>query len=168
MDLGGGLFGDEGAGQNPDAADPNYKFVPVPYQTLLAPNIVGQGQKSGVALEGAFRRAGRDVYFLHLKITNNSAENLSNFLLKVNNNIFGVQAEEPIPSSFFVAMGGSVEVKVRCSIMKANVGAQMPQGMFVVQAGIKCSLDLFYFSFPVLFQTLLAEQDPNAINKHEV
>ena len=90
MDLGGGLFGDEGAGQNPDAADPNYKFVPVPYQTLLAPNILGAGQKSGVAIEGAFRRAGRDVYFLHLKITNNSQENLSSFLLKVNNNIFGV------------------------------------------------------------------------------
>ena len=106
---------------------------------------------------GAFRRAGREVYFLHLKITNNSTENLSNFLLKVNNNIFGVHAEEPIPQSFFVAMGGSVEVKVRCSIMKANVGAQMPQGMLVVQAGIKCFLDLFYFSFPVLFQTLLVE-----------
>jgi hypothetical protein len=56
----------------------------------MAPNILGQGQKTGVAIEGAFRRAGRDVYFLHLKITNNSQENLSNFLLKVNNNIFGV------------------------------------------------------------------------------
>lgn len=112
-------------------------------------------------IEGAFRRHGREAYFLHLKITNNSPENLSNFLLKINNNIFGVEAVDQIQPSFFIAAGASVETKIRCSIMKGNQNGQIPQGMFVVQAGIKCSYDLFYFSFPVLFQTLLQEQDIN-------
>lgn len=88
--------------------------MPVPFQVLLAPNVNGQNQKSGVMIEGAFRRYGRDAYFLHLKITNNSQEDLSNFLLKVNNNIFGVEAVEQIQPSFFIATGASVETKVRC------------------------------------------------------
>lgn len=119
-------------------------------------------------IEGAYRRAARDVYFLHLKITNKTSEDLSNFLLKINNNLFGVAAEEPILASFFVASGSAVETKVRCSIMKGNINGQAAQGMLVVQAGIKCSCDLFYFSFPILFQTLLQEQEPTSINKHEV
>lgn len=45
----------------------------------------------------------------------------------------------------------------------------MPQGnMIVVQAGVKCSLDLFYFAFPVLLHTLFETVDPHQINKHQV
>lgn len=47
-------------------------------------------------IDGSFRRTAKDSYYLFLKITNNSPQNLSEFMLKVNNNYYGVQAEEPI------------------------------------------------------------------------
>ena len=61
---------------------------------MLAPNVPGQNQKQGVMIEGAFRRSAKDCFYLHLKFSNQSTENLSGFMLKINNNLFGINCEE--------------------------------------------------------------------------
>ena len=101
LDIGGP---GSGGGGSQTEADPNYKFIPIPAKPLLQPNQQGsQNGQSGVGVEGCFERAGKQVYFLKLKITNNSNANLSDFVVNLNHNLFGVKAEAPIHPSFYVA-----------------------------------------------------------------
>lgn len=159
LDVGGG-----GAGYGQESEfDPNYNFTPIPFKPCLQANQPGSQQGlTGFAVEGAFRRSSRNNYHLHLNIQNNTGQDLSDFLLKINYNLLGVQVEEQFPSSFYVANQTTVEAKIKCSILKANVNAQEPGGnVVVVQAGLKTSGDLFYFQFPVLQHTVFEEMDAN-------
>jgi len=151
---------DLGAGSGPSQSMPEdvkTNCLPVPYQPILQPSAKGSmNGQSGVMIEGAFRRSGRRSYKLHLRVTNNSPQNLSEFLLKINNNFYGIQAG-PIQSSFYVAQGAQVECVVPCTAMENGLSGQVPtSNVILVEAGIKCNLDLFYFTFPVLVHTLLA------------
>lgn len=150
--------------------DPNYNFTPVPYKPCLQANQPGsQHGVTGFAIEGAFRRSSRNNYHLHLNIQNNTGQNLSEFFLKINYNLLGVQVVDQFPSSFYVANQTNIEAKIKCSILQGNVNAQEPTGnVVVVQAGLKTSADLFYFQFPVLQHTVFEEMDANALNKHEL
>jgi len=58
-----------------------------------------------------------------MNFTNNTGQGLSDFLLKINFNLFGVQVEEQLPSSFYVADGSTMEAKIKCSILKGNINA---------------------------------------------
>lgn len=158
-----------GAGQESEF-DPNYNFTPIPFKPCLQANQPGSQQGlTGFAIEGAFRRSSRNNYHLHLNIQNNTGQDLSDFILKINYNLLGVQVEEQFPSSFYVANQTNVEAKIKCSILKGNVNAQEPGGnVIVVQAGLKTSADLFYFQFPVLQHTVFEEVDANSLNKHEL
>ena len=89
-------------------------------------------------------------------------------MINLNHNLFGVKAESQIPSSFYVAQGATVETSVRCSILQ-NINAQLPTGPVVtVQAGLKCSLDIFYFHFPVLLHVIFEELADDTLNKHQL
>ena len=58
---------------------------------------------------GAFRRVGAIDYSLHLKFVNNSGQDLSDFLMKMNNNYYGIQVKQNFSSAFYVASGATVE-----------------------------------------------------------
>lgn len=165
LDVGGG-----GASSSDQDFDPNYNFTPIPFKPCLQANQPGsQSGVTGLGLEGAFRRSSKNNYHLHLNIQNNTGQDLSDFYLKINYNLLGVQVVDQFPSSFFVANSTNVEAKIKCSILQGNVNAQEPNGnVIVVQAGVKTSADLFYFQFPVLLHTVFEEMDPSSINKHEI
>ena len=100
LDVGNGAGG---ASSEPDF-DPNYKFTPIPFKPCLPPNSAGgQSGVTGLGIEGAFRRSSKNNYHLHLNIQNNCGQDLSEFYLKINFNLLGVQVAEQFPSSFFVA-----------------------------------------------------------------
>ena len=86
----------------------------------------------GLGLEGAFRRSSKNNYHLHLNVQNNTGQDLSEFYLKINFNLLGVQVLDQFPSSFFVANGTNVETKIKCSILQGNVNAQEPNGNVIV------------------------------------
>jgi hypothetical protein len=50
-----------------------------------------QNGVSGLEIYGAFRRTGGNQYQLCLKFINRTGRDLSDFLLKINNNFYGIQ-----------------------------------------------------------------------------
>jgi hypothetical protein len=79
--------------------------------------------------------------------------------MKLNQNHFGVSLEEPLPPGFSLMPGESKQLALRCTL--SNPGGPAPQRPPVlIQAGIKCSLDLFYFTLPALLQVLLSPSKP--------
>lgn len=128
LDVGGG-----GASASEPDFDPNYNFTPIPFKPCLQANQPGsQSGLAGLSLEGAFRRSSKNNYHLHLNVQNNTGQDLSDFYLKINFNLLGVQVVEQFPSSFFVANGTNVETKIKCSILQGNVNAQEPNGNVIV------------------------------------
>ena len=67
-----------------------------------------------------------------MAITNNTGQDLSDFYMKINFNLLGVQVVEQFPASFFVANGSTVDTKIKCSILLGNVNAQEPNGNVIV------------------------------------
>lgn len=126
-DLIGSLLdvGGAGGGNEYEAEfDPNYNFTPIPFKPCLQGNQPGSQQGlTGFSIEGAFRRSSKNNYHLHMNLQNNTGQDMSDFLLKINYNLMGVQVVENFPSSFFVANGTNVEAKIKCSILKGNVNA---------------------------------------------
>jgi hypothetical protein len=75
--------------------------------------------------------------------------------MKLNQNHFGVTLEETIPSTFIVEQGQTKTIKLKCGAGKSVGGTPPQRPPVLIQAGIKCNSDLFYFSIPALLQVLL-------------
>jgi hypothetical protein len=89
--------------------------------------------------------------------------------MKINNNLFGIINADPIPQNFTVSQGSVAKISIKCKISPQSSNPTPPQGsVIIVQAGLKCSMDLFYFNFPVLLHTMFEEQDPESLNKHKI
>lgn len=86
-----------------------------------------------------------------MKISNNSQNPvITDFLMKLNQNHFGFALEEGFPAGFTVKQGETKSLRLRCAMGK-NPGGQVPQRPPVlIQAGIKCNVDLFYFNLPAI------------------
>jgi hypothetical protein len=70
--------------------------------------------------------------------------------MKLNQNHFGVALDEMIPAGFTVNSGETNSIRLKCSLGK-NPGGQAPQRPpYLIQAGIKCNIDLFYFNLPAI------------------
>lgn len=137
--------------------DPNYSFTPVPVRKLIQPQQPGaQNQNTGLTVDGAFLRSGSNSYHLLLELTN-QGNSMSNFQFKVNSNALGIEvAGEGFPSTFSLAGGASEQVRIQCRINSAaSNGQQISGNVLTVQAGLKTSNDLWYFSFPVLLHVCL-------------
>lgn len=137
---------------------------------LLNPDVAGkQNGVTGLAVQGSFVRAGKEVYSLQLKISNNTGTPLKDFVVKINNNLFGIQETVNVPASLYVPVGSTVDTKVLCTAYKDNFNGQLPQGNIItVQIALKCSADVFYFMFPVLLHNLFAQLDEGSLNKHQL
>ena len=87
--------------------------------------------------------------------------------MKFNQNHYGFSLDEPFPPTFGLQPGESKNIKLRCSLGVSKGGAPPQKPPVLIQAGLKCSLDLFYFSIPALLQVTLAKQqaDPNQVQK---
>jgi hypothetical protein len=73
-------------------------------------------------------------------------------VLKLNSNHYGLEVKTQISPGFQVAPGQSSSCSVPLSKM-TNLGQTAPTGPIVlVETGIKCSLDLFFFQVPMLLQ----------------
>ena len=83
-------------------------------------------------------------------------QDAKDFMLKLNTNYYGIAEQENFPSSFFVARGASVTTRLTCK-PNANCTQDPPKGApILIQAGIKCSIDLFYFNIPMLAHMIFA------------
>lgn len=87
--------------------------------------------------------------------------------MKLNQNHFGIMLDESVPPGFSVASGESKTLKLKCSLGKNPGGTQPQRPPVLVQAGIKCNIDLFYFNIPALLQVLLGKQtiDPTYLQR---
>jgi len=82
--------------------------------------------------------------------------------MKFNQNHYGLALEEAIPSSFLLQQGETKGLKLRCALGQGKGGPPPQRPPVVIQAGVKCSVDLFYFSLPVLLQVILSKQQPES------
>lgn len=75
--------------------------------------------------------------------------------MKFNNNYYGLQTAEKVDQSFSVPVGQVGTTSVKIQIMNAMSEGNAPQKPpILIQVGLFCSLDVFYFEIPVLAQTL--------------
>jgi hypothetical protein len=70
--------------------------------------------------------------------------------MKINQNHFGITLEEGFPPEFHVQHGETRHISLKCATGKNMGGAPPTRPPIIVQAGIKCNVDLFYFTMPVL------------------
>ena len=85
-----------------------------------------------------------------LKITNHTVEIIKDFLFKMNVNYFGYVVDEGLPASLVIAPGTTMETQILCSPTGGLQGEPPQRPPILIQCGIMCSLDLFFFEMPVL------------------
>ena len=68
----------------------------------------------------------------------------------MNVNYFGFTVDEGIASDFVVAPGTTVETYVLCSPAPQPSGDPPQKPPILIQCGLMCSLDLFFFEMPAL------------------
>ena len=79
----------------------------------------------------------------------------------MNVNYFGYTVDEGIPQNLVVAPGTTVETHLLCS-PTAGISGEPPQRPpILIQCGLMCSLDLFFFEMPVLAQCLFEQASQN-------
>ncbi|CDW71914.1 ap-1 complex subunit beta-1 isoform x3 [Stylonychia lemnae] len=127
-------------------------------QTVLNSQKPGaMNNQVGFQVEAAFQRE-NDNLVLELKLTNHSQQVLSDFLMKINTNYYGVNVVHPFPSDLTVSPGETKFVKLSCATMINNGQTAPAKPPILIQSGIKCNLDLFYFDIPMLSQVLFTRQ----------
>ena len=95
------------------------------------------------------------------KITNHTLDIMNNFLFKLNTNFFGYTVEQSVPQDLVVAPGTTVETHAIVNRTGATNGEPPQRPPILVQAGLMCSLDLFFFEMPVLAQVLFEKNPQN-------
>ncbi|TNV84540.1 hypothetical protein FGO68_gene17379 [Halteria grandinella] len=132
------------------------QFVKVPYQVVLNGQTAGQKGQQGLQIEAAFQRDGNGALVLDMKLTNLSTVPISDCLMKLNQNHFGLALHDPFPTPFTLRPQESRSLTLTCHQNRAPGGPPPLRPPVLIQAGINCSLDLFYFTLPALLQVLLS------------
>lgn len=81
--------------------------------------------------------------------------------MKLNQNHFGVTLDDGFPQGFHIQHGETKQITLKCSASKNMGGAPPTRPPILIQAGVKCNVDLFYFTIPVILQTLLTKSMPD-------
>lgn len=132
-------------------------FCQVPFRVVVQASAPGaQKQASGLEIEAAVQKTSQGMQCrANLRLKNNTSQPITNFLFKANSNFFGFTVDQGIQQGLVLLPGSSVETSVLMTPkINATEGVPPSKPPITVQAGLMCSLDLFYFELPVLAQVL--------------
>lgn len=99
-----------------------FNITPVPFRTLLETPNDGSA-KGGITINGAFRRQTASSYYFYYEIINNSAQDLRDFQMKFNSNLYGISLEEQLGNIVVEKGGNKVSSRLKCSILKSGINA---------------------------------------------
>ncbi len=95
---------------------------------------------------------------LELVLQNNQSDPITNFVMKLNKNYLGLQLDEDFPQiTIFSGQSQQINLKLHMRGPFAEAPVQPP---VLIQTGLMCSLDLFYFDIPALLQIAFTKSEP--------
>jgi hypothetical protein len=147
------LFGDGGF------SAPSAAFINMPEESLVKKDTKGKSGNSGISIKGGFKKSDRmnSGLILALTIKNKSSVSLSDFVIQLKPNQFGMKITKPDPiiigkflfSSNLLAPGTSQQVNINIELGSNRNNSDVPIHPYAVYTAFKCSLDTFFFKTPI-------------------
>ncbi len=109
---------------------------------------------TGLHIEAVFERENNKTSIV-LRIKNLSLVPISEFEIQLKPNYFGLFVEKPL--KVFIPPGGSSFTEIKLGIQSGgptDMSAQ-PSVPLILTFGLKCNIDIFYFSVPCMLHVLL-------------
>ena len=135
------------------------KAAVIPKQTVLSETQPGFTNKSiGLAIEASLQRE-NDKVVLYLNFINSSKWTVQDFEIQFNKNYFGLAADPNALRNISLAPGTS-EMRGVNIVLTSPDSTKVPSydPPVLLQTAIRCNLDEYYFTVPIMFCTLFTPQ----------
>jgi AP-1 complex subunit beta-1 len=132
----------------------------IPKQLVLNDMTPGFTYKrNGLSIEAAFLRDINGSLSLSLTLFNKTNDFIKDFEIQFNRNYFGLNVNSSVLKSLLLQPGSSETKSIEVIITNPD-STKVPSydPPCIIQTAIRCSLDEFYFTIPVMFCTLFKAQ----------